>query len=86
MPDTRVQLARLGMTDAEIEAWLALERAGACIAALPQMHRWPSTSPRMHCTGSRTCCYRGPAGVPPAADQVVTCGTPTRCSTPTKTA
>ena len=29
---------RLGMTDAEIEAWLALERAGARIAALPQLH------------------------------------------------
>jgi hypothetical protein len=38
MPGTRAQLARLGMTDAEIEAWLALESAGERIAALPELH------------------------------------------------
>jgi hypothetical protein len=38
MPDTRARLIRLGMTDSEIEAWLALERAGARVAALPQLY------------------------------------------------
>src|SRR5918999_5872985 len=38
MPEMRARLTRLGMTDAEIEAWHALERAGARIAALPQLH------------------------------------------------
>jgi hypothetical protein len=38
MPVTRARLAQLGMTDPEIEAWLALARAGARIAALPQLH------------------------------------------------
>jgi hypothetical protein len=38
MPDTRGQLAPLGKTDAEIETWLALESAGARLAALAQLH------------------------------------------------
>jgi hypothetical protein len=38
MPVPRARLTKLGMTEPEIEAWLALERAGARIAALPQLH------------------------------------------------
>ena len=38
MPATRAALTKLGMTEPEIEAWLALERTGARMAALPELH------------------------------------------------
>jgi hypothetical protein len=38
MPRRRARLAKLGMTEPEIDAWLALADAGTKFAALPQLH------------------------------------------------
>jgi hypothetical protein len=38
MPPTRSRLAALGMTEPEIDLWLALEDVGARIAQLPELH------------------------------------------------